>query len=393
MKSPPELKLIEKPMKSPPETTGRKSKRWTWSKPEGMPKRPLSAYNIFFKHVRSRIVRGLTEEATEEEIIASAEAILAGSGTKAKKKKDQISHGKIGFRNLASVVSEQWRNTSEDRMALFQRYAERDRLRYFSEVAIWKAKKQKEQVDTRPTISLSSSSSSSSSINIKEHKLTNTNTNTNTNTSTENNTVDTTEFDLWPLDGLSKLNESSIGSMSSSSSCSSTCSDTYTMSTSASSSSSINTYTDTNNYVEDTMNLNSSWPVDSSLVLSENTIRRRPQGITSSFSMNHDDFIRERIRYLRKRNQELTEITTFSIEQNNLERDQIRFLRQQNQAFTEMIDSLQTIGSTRDGFDGRDIVFDNNNSFAEDNDDWTGLACLDGIPVEPFHIEEGFFRW
>eukprot|EP00535_Pseudo-nitzschia_heimii_P007681 CAMPEP_0197189810 /NCGR_PEP_ID=MMETSP1423-20130617/20424_1 /TAXON_ID=476441 /ORGANISM="Pseudo-nitzschia heimii, Strain UNC1101" /LENGTH=260 /DNA_ID=CAMNT_0042642027 /DNA_START=54 /DNA_END=836 /DNA_ORIENTATION=+ len=132
----------------PPKSTSKKKnpvkpKRWTWSKPKDKPKRPLSAYNIFFKHTRSRIVQGLSEvEATEEEVVASIKTILGTAHVK--KKRDRRSHGKISFGNLASTVSNKWKNTSDIRVALFQRYADQDKKRYYDEVAVWKAKKDAE---------------------------------------------------------------------------------------------------------------------------------------------------------------------------------------------------------------------------------------------------------
>jgi len=140
-------------------------KRWTWTKPKDKPKRPLSAYNIFFKHTRSRIVEGLSEDAGEEEIILSIEALLLNAAEK--KKRDRRSHGKISFGNLASAVSKKWKNIDDHRMALFQRYADLDKERYFIELGNWKAKKESEVLNT------SLPGSSSTDDNDSKHSLMN----------------------------------------------------------------------------------------------------------------------------------------------------------------------------------------------------------------------------
>jgi len=71
---------------SPPNPHSKKHNkqlRWTWRKPPDKPKRPLSAYNLFFADVR----RKLLEQRR-------------GNGAP--------SHG-LGFSNLARTVAKQWR--------------------------------------------------------------------------------------------------------------------------------------------------------------------------------------------------------------------------------------------------------------------------------------------
>jgi len=63
------------------------TKRRGWKKPKDKPKRPLSAYNIFFKHTRSRIVEGLSEEGSIGETIQSIEDIVANSTEKKRQRK------------------------------------------------------------------------------------------------------------------------------------------------------------------------------------------------------------------------------------------------------------------------------------------------------------------
>lgn len=77
--------VIQQTMSPPSPRSKKHSKqlRWTWRKPPDKPKRPLSAYNLFFADVR----RKLLEQRR-------------GNGAP--------THG-IGFSNLAKTVAKQWK--------------------------------------------------------------------------------------------------------------------------------------------------------------------------------------------------------------------------------------------------------------------------------------------
>mmetsp|Transcript_13664 Transcript_13664/g.15709 ORF Transcript_13664/g.15709 Transcript_13664/m.15709 type:complete len:581 (-) Transcript_13664:303-2045(-) len=140
-------------------------KRRGWKKPKDKPKRPLSAYNIFFKHTRSRIVEGLPEEGSVGETIQSIEDIVANS---TEKKKNRKTHGQISFGDLARKIADQWKMIGKDQKALFVHYASLDMKRYRREVAIWKAKKEQAKmgggtgIDTMDCLEMSGNSSYSS---------------------------------------------------------------------------------------------------------------------------------------------------------------------------------------------------------------------------------------
>jgi hypothetical protein len=92
-------------------------------KPKDKPKRPLSAYNIFFKEERARI---LTENAAMEK-----EQNADGGGRM---------RGKIGFENLAKSIGQRWQQLDKKLSKYYKAKAEEDMARYRKEMEIYNAK-------------------------------------------------------------------------------------------------------------------------------------------------------------------------------------------------------------------------------------------------------------
>ena len=86
---------------------------------DGKPRRPLSSYNLFFKHQRAKIL----ETAT----------------SKYEGGKPRRSHGKIGFASLARSVAAKWNNIEPEDRKQFDELAAQDKERYNREMEVWKA--------------------------------------------------------------------------------------------------------------------------------------------------------------------------------------------------------------------------------------------------------------
>jgi hypothetical protein len=118
-------------------------------KPKDQPTRALSAYNIFFKEERQRILNRLpcpiaasSAEGGDGGCTDSAhstEAAVVVAEDRNQRKKNP--HGKISFESLAKAIGRKWQSLSSEEVQYYKRKSEEDKERYKQEMDAYLSKK------------------------------------------------------------------------------------------------------------------------------------------------------------------------------------------------------------------------------------------------------------
>ena len=111
--------------------TKKAKKRWEWKKPKGMPKRPLSAYNLFFSYMRMKLKKDTMLRKQMEG--------------------EPNCNDSLGFSGLAKTVAAAWKSLDASEKQSFEMEAKIEKMRYKKEIAIWKMKSEIEnRTETAP---------------------------------------------------------------------------------------------------------------------------------------------------------------------------------------------------------------------------------------------------
>lgn len=123
------------------------------------PKQPLSAYNIFFKDQRAKMLVDLQkssqnskgDEAADEEDVEDepSNGSIGNSNNEPSSRKrsheaSSAGHGKIGFEKMAKTIAKKWKEIDKDDLAKYEQRAQEDQKRYKAELAVYLQKKREE---------------------------------------------------------------------------------------------------------------------------------------------------------------------------------------------------------------------------------------------------------
>ncbi len=109
-------------------------KKKSWKRPQGYPKRPLSAYNLFFRLGRERLLNGKNLLPITQEDINK----IGVNRDPSYRRAHRAMHGKITFKDLARTVASQWKTLNPSTRALFENRAKHEKLHYINRVIQFK---------------------------------------------------------------------------------------------------------------------------------------------------------------------------------------------------------------------------------------------------------------
>jgi hypothetical protein len=116
--------------------TSKPPKRKRKPKPPDMPRRPLSAYNIFFQEQRALII------GTNPPCLERRQTNATTSNFERKKRAHRRTHGKISFSDLAKAIGKKWNELSEDGRSKYVESASKEKARYQEELKVYRSKRQ-----------------------------------------------------------------------------------------------------------------------------------------------------------------------------------------------------------------------------------------------------------
>jgi hypothetical protein len=108
------------------------------------PKRPLSAYNIFFRDERAKIIAG--ELSEEEKAMLQSGSFLEDQHTSLgiKESRRKQPHRKAGFQELARIIAARWKRIDPGRLQMYEKMSALGRMKYSRDLQLWAQREKKD---------------------------------------------------------------------------------------------------------------------------------------------------------------------------------------------------------------------------------------------------------
>mmetsp|Transcript_11538 Transcript_11538/g.24306 ORF Transcript_11538/g.24306 Transcript_11538/m.24306 type:complete len:383 (+) Transcript_11538:207-1355(+) len=130
---------------APSKQSKSKAKKATVRDPRAKPKRPLSAYNLFFQYERDLLLQSKPSKKGQSHD-EMHRTILNNPSERRNRSKTvrPPPHGKIGFAELARMIGKKWKTLDDTSLEHFQGLAAIEKKRYVKECSEWKARMKRE---------------------------------------------------------------------------------------------------------------------------------------------------------------------------------------------------------------------------------------------------------
>jgi len=147
-------------------------KRPTKKKPKDKPKRPLSAYNFFFKEEREKILKVVQAEDPEKVDNDPESGDYIDEETLKRLRKEG---GKVSFEEMGKLIGQRWKQIDPDRLAKYSEMASEDTERYKKEMQTYngrqEAKMRSEALKPSPAVSAGDGKSSLAAYSDAMHGM------------------------------------------------------------------------------------------------------------------------------------------------------------------------------------------------------------------------------
>ena len=159
--------------KSSTATKNKKKGAATIRDPDAKPKRPLSAYNLFFQYERDMLLR--SKPSKEGQSHESMHMTIHNDPSERRNRSKTVRpppHGKIGFAELAKIIGAKWKSLDDPARKHFQDLAAVEKKRYVKECKEWKERMdRKKQLEGETAVTTTSTDSMAKGTANKPKKV------------------------------------------------------------------------------------------------------------------------------------------------------------------------------------------------------------------------------